>query len=469
VTEIIQELSERLYDLRELCKKKKYRLAKPEQTETINIMSSMCLHGQEGILALFDVLPEFPSDIGSEAIIRNWEIIEDYRQEFLNALESKPYKNEPGRRLRLLLGRYFSSYSADLSTKIILSVCSDILRTAKRTIPNSKDLHMINSVLLSEGTSVAESLRADQLTQSECIQISICLMSAAFSVDSEGRAMSTPHKQLALMKWASGWPNLSWSRELQELLGSRIKEWNKDQLNYVISDIDKLSPAFHNLVRSIIEDALDKNTQSKENVTVSENTLKDQPASVTTECIDEESQYDIDMEMGRLFAHIKRMQTDLDRINYDVVNYENRIQQKENELNKNRKERDDAQNRSLVIESQLKEKLELISKIEKSLDDYKQKATNLELKLLNEKRNFEGRIKSLNEHADMLSSRITNEGEHNVSILKSKMASLLSPFVIGLKEARHMEMTVELGTALKIQLKQVFDVIRSLGIILEES
>lgn len=75
-----------------------------------------------------------------------------------------------------------------------------------------------------------------------------------------------------------------------------------------------------------------------------------------------------------------------------------------------------------------------------------------------------GYVMTHEEQLDMLSRRIAQEGDSRVKGFKAKIASMLQPYAIGLNDTRDMDMTVDLGISMRIQLKQVLKILKSQGI-----
>jgi len=66
--------------------------------------------------------------------------------------------------------------------------------------------------------------------------------------------------------------------------------------------------------------------------------------------------------------------------------------------------------------------------------------------------------------ADELSQRIAQEGEHRLAIFRNRLTDLLRPFAVDLKDAYGIEMTPELGIAMRTHLKQMMNMLKSQGI-----
>ena len=63
--------------------------------------------------------------------------------------------------------------------------------------------------------------------------------------------------------------------------------------------------------------------------------------------------------------------------------------------------------------------------------------------------------------------RIAQEGDHRLATFRNKLAGMLRPIAANLKEARSMEMTPELGIAMRTQLRQMLNILKSEGIAID--
>ncbi|PIP36854.1 MAG: hypothetical protein COX20_03460 [Desulfobacterales bacterium CG23_combo_of_CG06-09_8_20_14_all_52_9] len=477
MTEKKEELLERLGDLRALSKKKKYRLARPEHDEVMKTLSSVSLIGLEGIKAALEALPDLPSDTGAEGVAGNWAEISVHLEEFLKALQGTRYKTELGKRLRLLIGQRLSSKVPEVAMRVILDVCND-MTPAKKEFPTSKDLNLINSTLLVDGASVLTRLPLDSGLQSKSVQLVSYCLGAGFSLGAKGKSLATPQTQLALIRWANEQPKfLNPGKEIQGLIAARIRDWNDDLLKLLGSELDALHPS----LRDPINGALGKSTGSQSQVGSAvaaasvlnqkvghiEQTAYDSAPLQTGTSRDVKDTYDVLYELGLLTNYIKQMNIVLNRSQEDVARLERDLRQAKVELGVTSREKEEAKRRCSVVEDKLAESLARGKKLEQSVNSHQDQIENLKSQVVGAENRHKETLESHRAHADELSMRIAQEGDHRLATFRNKLAGMLRPIAANLKEARSMEMTPELGIAMRTQLRQMLNILKSEGIAID--
>lgn len=477
MTEKKEELLERLGDLRALSKKKKYRLARPEHDEVMKTLSSVCLIGLEGIKAALEALPDFPSDIGAEGVAGNWADISAHLEEFLKALQGTRYKTELGKRLRLLIGQHLSSKAPEVASRVILEVCKDMTR-AKKEFPTSKDLNLINSTLLVDGTSILTRLPLDIGLHSKSVQLVSYCLSAGFSLDARGKSLATPQTQLALIRWANGQPKfLNPGKEIQGLIADRIRDWNDDFLKLLGSERESLNPPLKELIKGALEKLAGSQLQVGNAVVAA--TVLDQkvrngeqtadiPASLQIETIrDTGDTYNVLNELERLTKYIRQMNMELTGRQEEAAELERLLRQGEDDLRETRRENEEAKRRRSVVEGKLAESLAFSKGLEESVKSYQDQIESLKSQLVDADNRHRKALESHRVHADELSTRIAQEGDHRLATFRNKLAGMLRPIAADLKEARSTEMTPELGIAMRTQLRQILNMMKSQGIAID--
>lgn len=468
------ELLEKLSDLRALSKKKKYRLTKPEHDEAVKTLSAVCQIGLEGVNAVLEALPYLPSEIGAEAVAGNWAAISGHSEEFYKTLQGTRYKTELGKRLRLLIGQRLSSEAPEVAMRIILDVFKD-MKSSKKAYPTSRDLNLINSTLLADGVSVLIRLPLESAMQSESVELISYCFAAGFSLGEKGKSLATTKTQLALIRWANEQPKLlNLGKEIQGLIAARIRDWGDDVLKLMDFELDALNPS----LRDPINDALGKSTRQQPQVGSSvvaasvpdqkvgqNDQTADNPAPLEPDMNrDAEHKYDALYELGRLTNYINQMNTLLNRGLEDVARLERDHNQAKVELGETSREKEEAKRRCSVVEAELAESLARHKKLEQSVNSLEKQIENLESQLVDADNLHKKTLESHSEHADKLSTRIAQEGEHRLAIFRNKLADMLQPIAADLKEARNMEMTPELGIAIRTQLRQIMNMMKSQGI-----
>jgi predicted nucleic acid-binding Zn-ribbon protein len=361
--------------------------------------------------------------------------------------------------------------------KVILDVCKD-MKPAKKELPTSKDLSLINSTLLADGASVLTRLPLDSGLQSKSVQLVSYCLGAGFSLGAKGKSLATPQTQLALIRWVNGQPKLlNPGKEIQGLIAARIRDWNDDFLKLLGSELDALHPS----LRDPITGALGKSTGSQsqggsagvalsipdQEVGHSERTADDTARLQTDTIQDAKDTYDALYELGRLTHHIKQMNMALNHRQEDVAKLDRHLQQAKVELEGTCREKEEAKRSCSVIKDELAESLARGKKLEQSVNSLKEQIENLKSKLVGAENHHKETVESHNAHADELSKRIAQEGDQRLATFRNKMAGILRPVATNLKEARSMEMTPELGITMRTQLRQILNIMKSQGIAIE--
>lgn len=476
MTENKEELLERLGDLRALSKKKKYRLARLEHDEAVKTLSSICLLGVSGVETALDALPDFPSDTGAEAVDRNWAEISAHIEEFYRALKETKYNTELGKRLRLLIGRRLASKAPEVSVRVILDVFRD-MAPAKKALPNSKDLNLINSTLLAQDMSILTKLPLDTgLPSNSVLLVSHCL-SAGFSVDSRGKSLANPQTQLALIRWANGKPNfLNPGKEVQQLIAARVRDWNNYFLNLLISELDTLNPSLKDPIRGVLNELAVGRSQAGSVVEtapvpdqkVGHGEKADLPVPVQTETTQMSGvTYNVLNELERLTNHIKKMNLELAGGSDKVAELERRLRDTEEDMRAIRREKEEVSRCKSIADSELSESLARVKELEHSIKSHKDQVESLKLQLLAADNRHSETLESHSAHIDELSARIAKEGVHRLATFRNKLAGMLRPIAADLKGARSMEMTPELGIAMRTLLGQILNIMKSQGITIE--
>lgn len=474
MTEKKEELLNILEDLRALSKKKKYRLARPEHDEAVKTLSLVCLLGLDGIKTALEALPDFPSDTGAAAVVGNWTEISSHIMEFYRALQETKYKTELGKRLRLLIGQRLSSIAPDVASRVIIDVCKD-MQPAKKEFPTSKDLYIINSTLLDEGIPVLIRLPLDSELQSRAVHLVSYCLAAGFSLDSKGKSFAAPQTQLDLIRWANIQPKfLKPDKNIQALIAARILDWNDDYLKILRSELNSLHPS----LRDPISRALEKSVLSQSQIggTVTKSSLQNQKVEFlertdkeltqtqisTTQ--DSSDKYDALAQLVRLMNYIKQTTIALNRRQEDVARLERDLRRTEVALKGTCREKEEARRRCSLVEAELADSLAHSKKLEQCVNNFEKQIENLNSKLIDAENRNKETVKAHKAHVDELSKRIAQEGDHRINGFLHRLGGLLRPIAMDMKESKNMKMTLDLGTAVRTQLKQLLKMLKSQGV-----
>lgn len=477
MTEKNEKSLETLGDLRALSKKKKFRLARPEHDEAVKTLSAVCLIGLEGIKTALEALPDFPSDTGAEGVARNWAEISAHLEEFYKALQGTRYKTQLGKRLRLLIGQHLSSKAPEVAMRVIHDVCKD-MKPSKKEFPTLKDLNLINSTLLADDVSVLTRLPLDSELQSKSVQLVSYCLGAGFSLGAKGKSLATPKTQLALIRWANEQPKfLNPGKEIQELIAARILDWNDDFLKLLGSELDALHPSLRDPINGALGKPTGGQSQVGSAVTAAsvlnqkvgyiERTTDDSAPIQTDTSRDVRDTYDGLYELGRLTNYIKQMNMALNCSQEDVARLEQDLRQAKVELGVTSREKEEAKQRCSVVEDKLAESLARGKKLEQSVSSHQDQIENLKSQVVGAENRHKETLQSHRAHADELSWRIAQEGDHRLATFRNKLAEMLRPIAANLKEAQGMEMTPELGIAMRTQLRQMLNMLKSQGVAID--
>lgn len=472
-----EELLEILGNLRALSKQKKYRLARPEYEETIKTLSSFCLLSLDGIKFVLEVLPDFQSDIGAEVVVRNWVEISAHIEELHKAFQGTNYKTELGKRLRLLIGQRLSSTAPNVASKIIIDVCKD-MQSAKKEFPTSKDLHIINSTLLVDGISILVRLTLDSALPSRAEKLVSHCLASGFSLEANGKSLATPQTQLDLIRWANKQPSLlNIGIETQRLITSRILDWNDDIVKLLRSELDTLHSSLSKPIKSALEKLAERKSQIRNIDVISPVTnqpvgYKEQTANISTQPEagpnhNSSDVYDAFAELEHLTNYFRQTNMALNRSQEDVARLERNLRQVEDDLRKSRQEKEKVEQLCALVEIERADSLERCKSLEQSINSQQDQIESLNSKLVDADNLHKDLMETHRSQIDKLSRRISQEGDHRLTIFRNKLADMLRPFVVNMKEAQSMEMTQELGVAMQTQLKQILSILKSQGVTME--
>jgi hypothetical protein len=270
---------------------------------------------------------------------------------------------------------------------------------------------------------------------------------------------------------------LSLGKEIQGLIAARIHDWGGDVLALLASELDALNP----YLRDPINSALGKSTRIQPHVVTAVATTSipnekvgqtDQTAdsSASLEPVtnrDNEHKYDALYELGRLTNYINQMNMLLNRGMEDAARLERDLSQAKIKLGAARREKEDAKMRCTIVEGDLAESLARSKRLEESVESYQNQIERLKSRLADAENLHRSTMESHNTHADELSARIAKEGDHRLTTFCNKLAGMLRPIATDLKEAQNMEMTPELGIAMRTQLRQILNMMKSQGIAID--
>lgn len=448
------QLLERLADLQELTAKKKFRLAKPEQKESINVLSNLIESNAGNAEKALASLPEFPSDVGAAVLAKMWQHLQTQQLPIFQTLHSANFSSDLCKRLRLTLGCKLLSISPPDAFRVLLETCQD-MKLAKKTFPATKNLKLICTALLQKGYSLLHKLPLGDYPRGQVQFLVVCLLAAGFLAKNKGKIICSQDVQLELLRWTRNFTNLSViPAEVGKGITTAIGDWSSDYKKILATEMD----AMHASIRDAVGAAVRVTTPLEEaQPAMTSRVGEDQP----------KPQYDPLYEIGRLVEHIKQQDRLFKSTMQKLKQTERDSSSARSELNMIRRDREELK-RQLAIERKnldtaRKEQEQLV----KSRDAVVEELNITKAALKDAQSQHKATLESHDKQLDSLSERIATEGDHRIETFKKKLKSKLRTYGQSLQEAQEMEMTQELGKALLIQLKQIVKILKSEGIDIE--
>ncbi len=457
-----QELLGKLSDLHALSKKRKMQLAKPEQHEAISVLSALCKLDSDSFNEVMSVLTEFPSDVGAEVLGRCWDELTQRKEPVYLTLKEARFSSDLGKRLRLVLALNLLSHNPSGALRVLIHLCQS-MKPAMKPIPTSKDLRLINSAFLKGATENLSKLPLSDGHDSQIALLITYLLSAAFVAQSKGKSAASAETQLILLRWANSYTKLpDFPIELSEAIRARVRDWSGDFLTLLRTELNNL----HTSLRDILEPLLTGDIEHEMAPTPQRPTVPSpdgarQPPSCT---ISGAREYNIQYEISRLVKYVEQLESLLLETQSDLTRAEQALISTRSKIEITQREKVEAQ-RLAAIERKRAEQLagdktdllkakaligEALGEMKTRLDDANARHQEI--------------VKSYELQLDALSERNAGEVAHRISAFRNSLATRLQPYAQSLKEAECMDMTPELGAALRTQLKQILLLLKKEGI-----
>lgn len=453
------QLQQRFADLRDLSAKKKYRLPKPERDECVDVLSLLLESSSENAERVVESLPGFPSDVGALVLTKMWQHLQTSEFPIIPTLQSEKFSSDLCKRLRLMLSHQLLSLSPDCSALILLDLFQD-MKSAKKDYPTINDLKLISSTFLDKGYVLLNKLSFANAMESQAKLSIIYIVAAAFLAKSKGELICSHQAQLEILRWTKAFPKLGGiPTEVAKGITAAIREWSDDFRQILGNEVDTMHISIRNALLPVIE------------TPATAVSLYNQlgPFDDSLKSADDQSkfQYDPLFEISRLVEHIKEQDLllkdtliDLEKSERDQQLAHSELRTVKNDREELKKELDnlkDKTNQLRMEQEQLeKSRNELAEDLRKARSDIK----NAEDKLVETQHSYDQQL-------DSLSERIAGEGNHRIEAFKKKLMLKLRIYGQSLDEVEDMEMTVELGKVLQIQLKQILKILKSQGIEIE--
>lgn len=457
------DLLERLQDLRGLSTKKKYQLAKPEQEEVLTVLSALCTTDAEGYRTTVEALTDFPSDLGAALLAEAWPTLMETKLPVTRDLRGAKFNTDLGKRLRISLAQRLLSKDPDSALRVLLDVCQE-MKPAKNPIPTTKDLGLLRTALIEPAGQSLGSLPMANAMASELALLTSYILAATF-VHKKSQKPLPAQTQLAVMRWANGYPKLGQiPPDVAGAIVQAVRTWDNDFRAILAKEIDTLQVTFREMLAPICRpettpDApLPTQEPPKSTPLVDTPSLRPSPAP---------AQYDALYEIGRLGKYVQSLEGQLRQSRQSLQTAERDWQQTRNELGTVRREKEDARRQASVEHDSAARLAGEKSGLQKEVEALRSEIEKLREQLRAAESRHEQAVASHDEQLDTLSERIAREGEHRVDAFRNKLGAKVQTYADGFVGASDREMTVDLGAALRGQMRQLLRLLKAEGIKIE--
>ena len=452
-------LLERLKDLRDLSKTKKYRLAKPEQEEVLSVLSELCTMDEEGYRVTVETLTDFPSDLGSVLLAQNWASLMEAKAPVPRDLRNVKFNTHSGKSLRVALARRLIETFPEDAFDLLVDVFRQ-MKPAKNPMPASKDLGLVRFTLIEPAGKSLSRLPLEEAGSGELALFITCILAATFVCKNSQKPLATK-TQLAVIDCVKG--HLKQGQlpsNIQVEIAHAVKAWEKDpsvseqELNVLQTALrEVLTPAGHNKTPESPLEAL-------------QSTASTGPPVVTAQAHSStpSHQYNALYEIERVGKYVRQLQSQLEQTQHRLQMTERDWQQTRNELGVVRQEKEEALRQASVEHSLVTRLSEEKSLLQKEIDALQTQIVKLTQELDAAHNHYKEAVASHGEQLDTLSERIAREGEHRIDAFRNKLGAMLQIYADGLKDATEMEMTSELGAALRNQMGQLLRLLKMEGV-----
>ena len=449
----IEELAIRLNDLIALSKKKKYQLAKPEKDEAFKVLSSLINLDLGGYNLVMNSLFKLPSDIGANLLYDNWANLNEHHDSIFYILQEEKYNSDLGKRLRLVLARKVLENEPKAALRILQNVLLS-MRSSKQYFPTSDDLKLINSTLLKKGS---ESLSILPLHECGIVHRTLILnymLGATFLPKHKDKLITTFETQAFILKWVNTISELDQlPSELHIAIPQCIRKWDNNQKEIMKSQLD----SFHPVLKDILEQSLSGYTEPEDKKQTSAISISPIAGKQQSTIGDAPKEPDILDGLNRVSNQVRGLMSELQKAKSDVAQVDINLKNVQSELESLQIEHAEWKRIIETEQERVKHLTQENSKLIEERSRLKEDLHNEQSKLANARESHEKEL-------DDASERIDRESEHKVKVFCNRLAYQLRDNVKNLKDAEDMDMTLELGEALKTQLRQVLKILEKEGI-----
>jgi hypothetical protein len=454
------DLLERLRDLQELSTNKKNQLAKPEQEEVLSVLTALCTMDEDGYRVTVEALTAFPSEVGAVLLAENWVDLMDEKFPVPSDLRGAKFKTDLGIRLRIALAQRLLNLDPENALCLLLDTFQE-MKPAKKPIPTVKNLRLIRSALIEPAGQSLDRLPLQSVTPSELTLLIKYVLAATFLHKKSQKPLPT-QTQLAIIRWANGYPKQGQlPQDVENAIIQTVKTWDADFRSILAQQINLSQAALRNVLAPVCQteatDTLPPEPQKAISPATPVLTVQAQPSTSPQE-------YDAMYEIGRIGKYVRSLESQLKKTRQAIQTAKDEWQQIRNELGVARREREEARRQAAVEHDSVMRLSVEMSALQNECESLQAEIEKLTRELDAARNHHDETVASHGEQLDTLSERIAGEGEHRVDAFRNKLGVMVQTYADGLKEATDMDMTLELGTALRSQMGQLLRLLKGEGI-----
>jgi chromosome segregation ATPase len=223
-----------------------------------------------------------------------------------------------------------------------------------------------------------------------------------------------------------------------------VKTWDADFRGILSAEVDKLQAGFREFLAPLCRAETPGGTSSP--------TQKPTPVpgrdAKEGQSLQVSSKYDPLYELGRVRNYVQQVEYKLKQNQERLETLERDWQQARSALGVARRDTEEARRQTAVEHDSA-------TRLARAKHDLQGEISQNQIQEM---------MASHGEQRDTLSERIACEGEHRLDAFRNRLGTRIQTYADGLKDATDMEMTADLGTALRSQMRQLLRLLKIEGV-----
>lgn len=227
---------------------KSQRLSPAKEDQAIALLKGLLLANRAGIQQALEAALQFSWSIGVKAISVAWpDLKQSARRMIVTSLNQQNTEN--GRRIRMSVARGLFAQDPEVTLKMTVAVCGELLSAEPETI-TPRDRQNFANVFIGKGKPWIHHLDITGLRPIDAGKIIQCATAACFP-----RQVS-PFTQLCLLRWIAASGRLAKQPEAtQALMTQGIERWQPKFCRELLTDVPDLPEALRNVAGKPTTDA----------------------------------------------------------------------------------------------------------------------------------------------------------------------------------------------------------------------